>query len=111
MIPIHIQISIAPPTGMVSIDTVSALLGVRDRFMNVDPLMAIGVTFKHAKGSLHGATLQSLVQSAMLETEPYPVTHVFFVDHLMTFPPEAMYRLLEHDVPIIGCNYAVMEEL
>lgn len=33
-------------------------------------------------------------------------THMLWLDDDMTFPPNAAFRLLKHDVPIVGCNYS-----
>lgn len=33
------------------------------------------------------------------------VTHVLFVDSDMLFPPDAMLRLLAHDLDVVGLNY------
>lgn len=40
--------------------------------------------------------------AAALDHDP---THILFVDDDMRFPPEALLRLLIHNVPIVGINY------
>jgi hypothetical protein len=34
------------------------------------------------------------------------VTHILWVDTDMTFPPDSLIRLLEHNVPVVGINYS-----
>lgn len=46
----------------------------------------------------------ALVGAALRRTTP-AVTHVLFVDADMTFPEDALARLLAHDVPIVGGLY------
>lgn len=36
-------------------------------------------------------------------------THVMFIDSDMTFPPDGIERLLAHDTPIVGCDYALRD--
>lgn len=49
----------------------------------------------HTEGARVELTAQALA------AEP-KVTHVLFVDADMTFPPDALKRLVQHDVPIVG---------
>lgn len=37
-------------------------------------------------------------------------THIFWLDSDMRFPKESLFRLLAHDKPIVGCNYARRRE-
>jgi hypothetical protein len=34
------------------------------------------------------------------------VTHILWIDSDMSFPPDALIRLLEHNVPVVGINYS-----
>lgn len=42
----------------------------------------------------------------VLQAKEANATHVLWIDSDMRFPPDALIRLLAHDQPIVGCNYA-----
>lgn len=88
---------IVPNTGMVHHNTVVSLTGmVYDsshlQLIYHSPSMA-GVS----KVRNYGVAL------ALADKE---VTHTLWVDSDMTFPSDALERLLSHDLPIVGCAYS-----
>jgi hypothetical protein len=50
---------------------------------------------------VHSARQELL--EALIDQE---VTHVLWVDTDMTFPPDALIRLMEHRAPVVGINYS-----
>lgn len=58
-----------------------------------------GYTIVEARNLLTDNALRSGKPNAPLDPQ---VTHVLFIDDDMEFPPDALKRLLDHDVPIVG---------
>ena len=54
------------------------------------------------RGSLITLQRESMVKTAL---ENKSVTHLLFLDSDMQFPPDLFHRLLEHDLPMVACNY------
>lgn len=53
-------------------------------------------------GSMLGTIRMDLVQRAM----KFDATHMLFLDDDMEFPADLLNRLLRHNLPVVGCNYA-----
>jgi hypothetical protein len=60
------------------------------------------ISFANKRGSILPQLRHKLVEDA-LQLRPKP-THILFVDSDQTFPPDLLFRLLVHDVPIVACN-------
>jgi hypothetical protein len=80
-------------------------MALKDRFIGVNPMIPIGLSFRYEQGSLLPRNRQKLVEYARTVDDPGPVTHLLFLDDDMMFPAELMYRLFEHDKPIVAVNY------
>lgn len=53
----------------------------------------------------HGSVLPQLRQMLADEALADEATHVLWLDSDMSFPADALIRLMEHDVPVVGCDY------
>jgi hypothetical protein len=62
------------------------------------------VTIINARSSLVPVSRYTLVNSAI---EDHRAEKVFFIDTDLTFPPDALDRLLAHDVPIVAATYVM----
>lgn len=92
---------IVPNTGVVQHRTVACLTGMVYHAAT-EATIPIGLDY-------HSPSLAGLPKvrnkGAEIALADRDVTHTLWVDSDMTFPPNALERLLRHDVPIVGCAY------
>ena len=46
----------------------------------------------------------------VLHARAWGADYLLWIDSDQTFPPDALLRLLKHDVPVVGCNYPTRGE-
>lgn len=61
-----------------------------------------GVTHRLDAHGLLVEDARNLLVADALRADSFPITHVLFVDDDMVFAPDALMRLLAHDLPIVG---------
>jgi hypothetical protein len=86
-----------PSPDMIHTDFAFALCGLYMRSAQ----LRIRTVLANAKSTYVHAGRNILVDSA----QAINATHLFFLDSDMTFPPEALAILLQHDKPIVGATY------
>lgn len=63
----------------------------------------IGLGFTNTRSS---ELIAARTQAAVTSCKAFKVTHMLWLDDDMVFPSDALMRLLEHDKPVVGCDYA-----
>ena len=89
---------VTPNTGMIQHNTVTSLTAMFYK-AGVD-----GIALTHYSPSLAGVAAVRNVGAQTALSDP-DVTHILWVDSDMTFPPDALSRLLAHDEDIVGVAY------
>lgn len=78
-------------TSVAGLSTFSAMHGVQIAIINLE-------------GSMITKQRNDLVDMS-LALKPRCATHIFFIDTDMVIPPDALMRLLKHDLDIVGATY------
>lgn len=96
------KLAICIPSGdMIHADFSMSLLGMQNFFLQRPPVREFRYNIYNERGSLIQLSRHKLVERALGEE----CTHLLFLDSDMTFPRDTLHRLLQHNLPIVGCNY------
>ena len=93
---------IVPNTGTVHHNTVTSLTGL---VWHTAKEACIPVGLEYHSPSIAGLAKVRNLGAELALANPN-VTHTLWVDSDMTFPPDALDRLLKWDKPIVGCAYS-----
>jgi len=92
-----------PSRDLVNLETVHSLMAAVGNFtLNYSAKGVADLAFITVNGTILPQMRNTLAEQAII----HGATHVLWVDSDMIFPANAIERLLRHDLPIVGVNYA-----